>query len=101
MEKRRHTLLVVDDEPDVVRSVHDLLRLEYQVVGATSARIGLDQLQKRESSQKKSLLLILLLPTKNCAIQYPCPSPYFAFGTVVKPVRGSVSLMLVGHRRAD
>jgi signal transduction histidine kinase len=46
MEKRRHTLLVVDDEPDVVRSVHDLLRLDYQVVGATSGRIGLEQLQK-------------------------------------------------------
>jgi signal transduction histidine kinase len=46
MDKRRHTLLVVDDEPDVVRSVHDLLRLEYQVVGATSARGGLEQLQK-------------------------------------------------------
>jgi signal transduction histidine kinase len=44
MVKRRHTLLVVDDEPDVVRSVHDLLRLEYHVVGATSGRIALDLL---------------------------------------------------------
>jgi signal transduction histidine kinase len=32
----RHTILVVDDEPDVVKSVKDLLRLEYRVLGATS-----------------------------------------------------------------
>ena len=31
----RHTLLVVDDEPDVVKSVQDLLRLDYRVLGAT------------------------------------------------------------------
>jgi signal transduction histidine kinase len=47
MEKRRHTLLVVDDEPDVVRSVHDLLRLDYRVVGATSGRAGFEQLAKQ------------------------------------------------------
>jgi two-component system, response regulator PhcR len=47
MDKRRHTLLVVDDEPDVVHSVHDLLRLEYHVMGATSGRIGLEQLEKQ------------------------------------------------------
>jgi signal transduction histidine kinase len=46
MEKRRHTLLVVDDEPDVVRSVHDLLRLDYRVVGATSGREALELLAK-------------------------------------------------------
>src|SRR3954464_10846489 len=33
----RHTVLVVDDEPDVVKSVKDLLRLDYKVLGATSA----------------------------------------------------------------
>jgi signal transduction histidine kinase len=33
----KHTILVVDDEPDVVRSVKDLLRLDYNVIGATSA----------------------------------------------------------------
>src|SRR5688572_29689121 len=37
----RHTILVVDDEPDVVRSVQDLLRLDYRVLGATSAKEGL------------------------------------------------------------
>jgi len=31
----RHTVLVVDDEPDVVKSVQDLLRLDYRVLGAT------------------------------------------------------------------
>src|SRR4051794_4277756 len=31
----RPTLLVVDDEPEVLRSVHDLLRLEYKVITCT------------------------------------------------------------------
>jgi signal transduction histidine kinase len=39
--RRRHTLLVVDDEPDVVKSVKDLLRLDYRVLGATSANEAL------------------------------------------------------------
>nr|WP_303652913.1 hybrid sensor histidine kinase/response regulator [Paludisphaera mucosa] len=30
--RRRPVVLVVDDEPEVLRSVHDLLRIEYQVV---------------------------------------------------------------------
>ncbi|MFL5241693.1 MAG: ATP-binding protein [Gemmataceae bacterium] len=34
---RRHTILVVDDEPDVVQSIQDLLRLNYKVLGATRA----------------------------------------------------------------
>jgi signal transduction histidine kinase len=38
----RPTLLVVDDEPEVLRSVHDLLRLDYRVL--TSIR-GADALQ--------------------------------------------------------
>jgi len=33
---RKHSILVVDDEPDVVQSVKDLLRLDYKVFGATS-----------------------------------------------------------------
>jgi signal transduction histidine kinase len=40
-----HSILVVDDEPDVVRSVKDLLRLDYQVFTATSAQEGLKILQ--------------------------------------------------------
>ncbi len=35
-KKAKHTILVLDDEPDVVRSVQDLLRLDYKVLGATS-----------------------------------------------------------------
>lgn len=38
---RRHTVLVVDDEGDVVASVKDLLRLDYKVLGATNAAEGL------------------------------------------------------------
>jgi signal transduction histidine kinase len=45
---RRHTLLVVDDEPDVVQSVQDLLRLEYRVLGATSAAAGMRLLETEE-----------------------------------------------------
>ena len=45
---RRHTLLVVDDEPDVVHSVQDLLRLDYKVLGATRAKEGLKILQDQE-----------------------------------------------------
>ncbi len=45
---RRHTLLVVDDEPDVVQSVQDLLRLDYIVLGATRAKEGLRILQEQE-----------------------------------------------------
>src|SRR5262249_52989997 len=45
---RRHTLLVVDDEPDVVQSVQDLLRLDYRVLGATSAAHGMSLLEAQE-----------------------------------------------------
>src|ERR1041385_3629140 len=34
-------LLVVDDEPDLVQSVQDLLRFDYRVLGATRAADGL------------------------------------------------------------
>jgi signal transduction histidine kinase len=45
---RRHTILVVDDEPDVVQSVQDLLRLEFRVLGTTRAIEGLKILQEHE-----------------------------------------------------
>ncbi|HEY7313387.1 MAG TPA: hybrid sensor histidine kinase/response regulator [Gemmataceae bacterium] len=44
---RRHTLLVVDDEVDVVQSLQDLLRREYRVLGATRARDGLRLLHEQ------------------------------------------------------
>jgi signal transduction histidine kinase len=37
----KHCLLVVDDEADLVRSVQDLLRFDYRVLGATRAADGL------------------------------------------------------------
>ncbi|MEA2735949.1 MAG: hypothetical protein QOE14_2400 [Humisphaera sp.] len=43
--KSCHSILVVDDEPDVVRSVKDLLRLDYQVFTATSAAEGMSILE--------------------------------------------------------
>jgi len=44
----RHTLLVVDDEPDVVKSVQDLLRLEYKVLTATRAADGMKLMEEHE-----------------------------------------------------
>ncbi len=48
MTKPRHTLLVLDDEPDVVKSVRDLLRLDYNVLTATNAQEGLTLMQSNE-----------------------------------------------------
>ncbi len=44
----KYTLLVVDDEPDVCDSVHDLLRREFRVLKANGAEEGLRLLQDEE-----------------------------------------------------
>ncbi len=44
----KHSLLVIDDEPDVCDSVHDLLRREFRVLKATSAQEGLRIMQEEE-----------------------------------------------------
>ncbi len=44
----KHTVLVVDDEPDVVKSVQDLLRLDYRVLGATRAQDAIEILERDE-----------------------------------------------------
>jgi signal transduction histidine kinase len=46
--KRKHCLLVVDDEPDLVHSVMDLLRFDYRVLGATRAAEGLRILEREQ-----------------------------------------------------
>ncbi len=46
--RRRHTILVVDDEPDVVKSVKDLLRLDYRILGAVTPSEGLALLDREE-----------------------------------------------------
>ena len=60
MNANRPTLLVVDDEPEVLRSVHDLLRLEYRVLtcqrGADASRI----LESSERDPRRSC------PTSGC-----------------------------------
>lgn len=43
---RRHTILVVDDEPDVVKTVQELFRYDYRVLGASSGEEGLDALRR-------------------------------------------------------
>jgi signal transduction histidine kinase len=42
MGVKRPTLLVVDDEPEVLRSVHDLLRLDYRVLTCTKGGDALE-----------------------------------------------------------
>lgn len=44
----KHCLLVVDDEPDVCDSVHDLLRREFRVLKANGAEEGLQRLRDEE-----------------------------------------------------
>ncbi|WZO97737.1 response regulator [Isosphaeraceae bacterium EP7] len=44
----KHTLLVVDDEPDVCDSVHNLLRREFRVLTANDAREGVRIMQEEE-----------------------------------------------------
>jgi signal transduction histidine kinase len=43
---KKHCLLVVDDEPDLVQSVKDLLRFDYKVLVATRAVEGLKIMQR-------------------------------------------------------
>jgi len=48
MPTMKHCLLVVDDEPNVCDSVHDLLRREFRVLKATSAEEGYRIMQQEE-----------------------------------------------------
>jgi response regulator RpfG family c-di-GMP phosphodiesterase len=48
MPKSRHCLLIVDDEPHVCDSVHDLLRREFRVLKANSASDGYRIMQNEE-----------------------------------------------------
>jgi signal transduction histidine kinase len=47
-QNSKHCLLVVDDEPDLVHSVQDLLRFDYRVLGATRAADGLKIMEKEQ-----------------------------------------------------
>ncbi len=44
----KHCLLIVDDEPNVCDSVHDLLRREFRVLKANSAEEGYRLMQEEE-----------------------------------------------------
>lgn len=44
----RHSILVVDDEPEVIKSLKNLLRLEYDVFGAARAVEAMEILQKQK-----------------------------------------------------
>src|SRR4051812_5004148 len=48
MAKRKHCLLIVDDEPNVCDSVHDLLRRNFHVLKAHSADEGYRLMQEEE-----------------------------------------------------
>jgi signal transduction histidine kinase len=54
MTATRPTLLVVDDEPEVLRSVHDLLRLEYRVL---TCERGAEAIKVLESSEEIDVVL--------------------------------------------
>src|SRR5262245_48751339 len=45
---KKHTLLVVNDEKDLVDSVHDLLPSEFNVLKARSAEEGLKMMRENE-----------------------------------------------------
>jgi response regulator RpfG family c-di-GMP phosphodiesterase len=45
---KKHTLLVIDDEPDVCDSVHDLLRREFKVLRAKNADEGFKLMRENE-----------------------------------------------------
>src|SRR5207248_1870494 len=45
---KKHTLLVIDDEPDVCDSVHDLLRREFNVLRAKNAEEGFKLMRENE-----------------------------------------------------
>lgn len=48
--RQRPTLLVVDDEPEVLRSIHDLFRLDYKVLTADRGAEGLAILGREDVS---------------------------------------------------
>ncbi|MBV8781756.1 MAG: hybrid sensor histidine kinase/response regulator [Phycisphaerae bacterium] len=48
MERKKHTILVVDDEADIVRSVQDLLRKDWKVIGTTKATEALELMKGEE-----------------------------------------------------
>lgn len=44
----KHCLLIIDDEPNVCDSVHDLLRREFRVLKANSASEGIEKMREEE-----------------------------------------------------
>lgn len=42
----KHTVLAVADKPEVVRTLQELLRLEYRVLGATSTDQAMEVLRR-------------------------------------------------------
>jgi signal transduction histidine kinase len=48
MAKSKHCVLVVDDEPDLVQSVQDLLRFDFRVLGATRATEAMKIMEREQ-----------------------------------------------------
>jgi CheY-like chemotaxis protein len=60
-ERTRHTILVIEDDPDIAESLCDVLESEgYQVVTASNGKEGLDRL--REIDRPSLILLDLMMP---------------------------------------
>lgn len=61
---KKNTVLLVEDDPDILEAVSDLLREEgYQVLTATDGRKALDQLESPVHQEIALVLLDLMLPT--------------------------------------
>ncbi len=56
MNARRPTLLVVDDEPEVLRSLHDLFRLEFRVLTFEQPSEALRELERIEPGEVAVIL---------------------------------------------
>ena len=50
MSARRHTILIVDDEPDILDSLTLSLETDYDVLTATSGADGLALLEQHEAA---------------------------------------------------
>ena len=100
MARRRHVILVVDDEPDVVQSVQDLLRLEYRVLGATRADEAIKILQEHEVDVVDTILIEFgyTLFNKKQAKQLECRGTE---RSVARPQDGLIVVAYKAHAERD
>lgn len=95
----RHTLLIVDDEADVVQSLRDLLRREYNVLGATHAREGLRLLREHpvhivmSDQRMPDISGVEFLRT----VQHDCPDAIRLLFTGYADIKAVIDAVNEGH----